>query len=882
MRPLLCGLAAGVFACYAQAALAQQGSLQISTAAQGITGDEQRLGGQNPFEPDAAVSWIQPTPRLGTLRVDFGGTRRADRLHAGRTYVSLRDLKLAGMSWTIEAGDTYTTRAIGEYRFTNLMTPTLTFNGGAIAGRGPRGAVTIMGGRATAWRNIFGSDPDALAQTIAAARGELAVNSRIDVLARASRIQTSNLREFSFTIADSRQAGGGVRLKPVPAVQLVADASLVQYRRVDSPRHERDGSYLLGANVLISRGWLQVNAVRFSPGEFPAMNDPLHDREAVFAAGEYDLTSRVRMFGGWEAFRTNLDPEGAAGTPRELPRSEGTRGFGGVRVQLGSSSTFTLRAEDGDAVARPIRGGFGSESDTGVLSGELQSAFGRSVTMYTRASRRENVTRSNFGTAQTQHDLAAQFFVRLSPATQLFGLGAMTRHETLSGGNSYWQAGGGAQLQIGRDLWVRGEATTSRNVDLITNDFVPRESLNVGMSGRLSRATFFSFHVAAGRSPLLFSTGTPWTTRSMLRLTQTFSTGAARVPTTAASPFMAAARARGTGTIVGSVYADWNANGTQEGDEGPLQNIPVRIVAMSAVTTGRDGEFSFLNVPVGRQKVGLDTSAVPVDFDPPSESTIEIELDRGITRRLSFGLIPLGSVRGRVVRDANGNGLVDPGEEPLDDVVLVLDGGARSEQVRRGRYSFEAVRSGSHVLTLLPESLPEGARVIGVTEVPIALTRDQLSAQVDFAVVVEKRPENRRVFPSRIGAVPPSTRQPSTGRPSSTAAASGKTAGGVVVVPVPPLPRPRVTRTSPAGTGRQFAVQIAALGDPLRARALVRELTADGYAAYLVPPGAADPDGPYKVRIGRYATRAAAEEAAAALERLRGEKLWVIRDVARR
>jgi len=100
-----------------------------------------------------------------------------------------------------------------------------------------------------------------------------------------------------------------------------------------------------------------------------------------------------------------------------------------------------------------------------------------------------------------------------------------------------------------------------------------------------------------------------------------------------------------------------------------------------------------------------------------------------MTRRVSFGLIPLGSVQGRVVRDANANGCADPGEEPLDGVVLVHDGGARSEQVRRGAYRFDSIRSGDHVVSLLRESLPDGAVVTGIAQVPLSLGRDLLSAE---------------------------------------------------------------------------------------------------------------------------------------------------------
>jgi cell division septation protein DedD len=75
-----------------------------------------------------------------------------------------------------------------------------------------------------------------------------------------------------------------------------------------------------------------------------------------------------------------------------------------------------------------------------------------------------------------------------------------------------------------------------------------------------------------------------------------------------------------------------------------------------------------------------------------------------------------------------------------------------------------------------------------------------------------------------------------------------------------------------------FAIQVAALNDPLRAKDIAGELMATGLPAYLVIPPASDPDAPYKVRVGPYATRDAAEKTAGILEKRRGEKLWVMRE----
>ena len=879
MRPVLCGLAAASVVFLAASARAQQGTVVVSSAMQNVFGSPERIAGEHLVDPDFGVSWIQPGVRFGTFEMELRGARRADRLHLGRNYAALRDVKYRGLSWTFEAGDAYFTRALGQYGFSNLTTPALTFSGGVVTLGSARGTLSVVGGRATAWRNIFGSDPDTMAQTLGLLRGAFKPSDRLDLFTRISRFRTSGLREFAFNIADSDQAGGGTVFRLTPAVHLVGDASFVRYRRLDGNEQKRDASFLVGTSVLLPRGWIQINAARFSPGEFPAMNDPLHDRESAFAAAEYDPVARVRLFGGFEAIKTNIDPDPNVSSSRDVPRNTATRGFGGVQVRLAGPSTFTVRIEEGDRITQSPRLARTTESDTGSRTAEWQSLFGP-VTAYGRYTRRQNVDSFSRDSSYTQDDVSGQVFLRLSPGVQLFGTTGVTRHITGStAGSSYFQIGGGGQFQVpGHNVWVRGESTASRNVDLQTRDFVPRRSFNFGVTGQLARGTTFSLNVTADRTPLLFGTGSPWTARSMARVTQNFSTGAARMAPATPCFVSAATRARGTGQIVGRVYTDWNSNGIQEPDEEPLENIPVRIAGSGTVSTRRDGEFAFLDVPTGPQRVGLDTSAVPIDFDPPAVSAVDVDLDRGATRRVAFGLIPLGTVRGRVVRDANGNGKVDPGEEPIDGAVLILDGGSRSEEVRKGAYRFDAIRSGDHVVSLVRESLPEGAVIAGSPQVTLSLKRSQLSVDVDFLVTIEKRPETRKVFPSRIGVQPPAASREGAGTPARTAPVPSSAAGTAAAAPKAPAPPARSVTAGTASPSSRFAVQIAALSDPLRARMIAETLSAAGFPAYVVAPAASDPDGPYRVRVGGYRTRQAASGAAATLQKLRGEKLWVINE----
>jgi cell division septation protein DedD len=861
---------------HAHATLAQQGAVQVTSAVQTLHGDPSRFAGQNAFEPDVGISWLQPGSRFGVFQIEIRGARRGDAFHTGRMYGALRDAKFLGARWAIEAGDAYFSPAIAGYGFSNLFAPAVTFNGATVGARTDRSTLTVVAGKTTAWRNIFGNDPKALGQSLGIVHSTRRFGRNLEVNARGSRVRTSSLDEFSYTIDDSDEASGGARFLLTPSLQLVGDAGLVSYRRTGTTTRERDGSYIGGLNWLHSRGYVQLNVSRFSPGDFPALNNPLQDREQLFAVGEYDLMRRARVSGGWERFRTNLKPEDSLASTRPTPETSGNRGFGAVRVQLTSKSTVGFRGEQGTRDSHPVGFGLPSESDTGMWAAEWQAAIGR-TNAFVRYSGRENVEHLNQSGSYDQRDASAQLFANLRSGSQAFGTAMLTRTTSLNGGNTYWQAGGGTQLRMGaRDLWLRAEANAARNMDLLTRFEVPRESFAFGVNGQVSRWTTIQFNVNMDRAVTLSTTGSPWLTRSIVRITHTLPTGSVFLPGNLNGA--ASEVSRGTGTIGGLIFADWNANGVQDGDENTLEGIPLRLGA-GHTASGRDGQFAFVNVPAGVRSVGVDTTALPVDFDPPAIAEVQIELSRGDTKRVAFGLLPLGTIHGKVIRDANGNGKADPNEDAIDGAIVVLDGGLRSEQARKGRYQFNAVRSGPHLVKLLLESLPDGAAVTGDAEVPATLSRDALAAEVTFVVSVEKRPEIRRVFPPRGGGQGAAAIvRPPAGRGSRPAAP----ATAVRNAPTAAVPSPALTNTgaalNAASTTGRFTIQIAALNDPGRAKETVEKLKATGMPAYLVNPPASDPDAPYRVRVGLYDSREEAQKVAAILEARRGEKLWVTRE----
>lgn len=856
-----------IIATPATPAAAQQGSVQISGAAQATTGETARAGNLG-VDPDLGVTWLQPGTRFGTLQLEVRGTERSTQVHLGRIYGSLRELKTGRYSWTIEAGDAYYAPTVGEYKFSNLHTPVVTFTGAAVSARSARSSVGLVAGRGSVWRNIFGTDPDTLDQTILGGRATVRAGDRLDLNARASRIRTEDLGEYTYTIAESDQAGGGVRYVVTPSVQVIGDGGVVSYRRAGSTTNERDGSGLVGVHWLHGRGWLQMNVSRFSPGESPTINSPLSDRSGQFAAGELDLVKRVRLFGGWEAFHQNLDPSAAQAAGYELPRSTGTRQFGGVRTQIGTRSTLTLRLESGDRISKYISGRQDIESDTGVWSIDWHTALSR-MNGFLRVAERSNVTSASRTGSYTQRDVAGQVFVRMTTSTQVFGLMTSTRTiDEAGGGSTFWQAGGGAQLQVVRQgLWLRTEGTIARNTDLLTQAFVPRESLSIGFNGYVTPRTSLGVDVYVDRAGVSSNSGSPWATRSMVRLVQTLPTGSPYAAS--GSGLFRSAPVRAVATVKGVVYADWNGNGLLDAGENPVAGVPLRIEAVGAAQTTQNGEFLFRNVPDGLHEVGLDLGALPIDFDAPTIPRLQVALSGHDTRVVAFGLVPLGSIRGRVVRDLNSNGTADSTEPAIDDAIVILDGGKRSERSRRGQFAFDAVPSGEHTVTLVAESLPDGALISGDSTHVARLGRGRMAIEVPFLVSIETRAEIRKVFPGAVANVPKTAVPvrkdgkpvPNAARPEGIRAPSETPAGSV-------------TSRLPDAPGT-FALQVAAFDDPIRARRMVADLKEKGLPAYLVEPPPGDPNAPYRVRVGVYASRLDAERASRSVSRAAGVKVWV-------
>jgi hypothetical protein len=165
------------------------------------------------------------------------------------------------------------------------------------------------------------------------------------------------------------------------------------------------------------------------------------------------------------------------------------------------------------------------------------------------------------------------------------------------------------------------------------------------------------------------------------------------------------------GAFYGRVYQDANLNGRYDaGFDRPQGNVKVRVDGNRYVTTDENGLFRIETVHVGDHVVYLDLLSVRADLtllDGPQQT---VTLLPGRDSIVDFRLVRTGRLTGIVWFDANGNGQVDEGEQPLPDVRIVLGSGRDTLTDEHGAFALGDLAPGEHVVLIDEKTLPENTR----------------------------------------------------------------------------------------------------------------------------------------------------------------------------
>jgi SdrD B-like domain/Prealbumin-like fold domain len=192
---------------------------------------------------------------------------------------------------------------------------------------------------------------------------------------------------------------------------------------------------------------------------------------------------------------------------------------------------------------------------------------------------------------------------------------------------------------------------------------------------------------------------------------------------------------RGTFSIGDRVWNDVNGDGIQGAGEANLPNVLVYIDSNGNGVldpeepnqlTNSTGNYLFTNLTNGDYSVRVDPATLPANLSPTFDLTTA-SLDNAATVTINganrldvdFGYSNSGSIGDFVWNDRNANGVIDPGEPPIEGVLVFIDANgngvydANTELFditdANGFYKIENLSAGSYSVRTDISTIPQGS-----------------------------------------------------------------------------------------------------------------------------------------------------------------------------
>ena len=193
--------------------------------------------------------------------------------------------------------------------------------------------------------------------------------------------------------------------------------------------------------------------------------------------------------------------------------------------------------------------------------------------------------------------------------------------------------------------------------------------------------------------------------------------------------------------IRGFVYSDLDDDGVRDTGENGVGDIEIQIISIETIAgtinqtvrTSADGSYRFEGLPPGRYQViqkvqptgyldGKDTPGT-VNGQTRGRSTVndqitEINLNGAETGvEYNFGEILPASIAGNVYHDANDDGIFQPSEVGINNVIVRLESSNGISETRTdslGRYRFEGLAPGTYrIIEVTPAGYLDGKDRVG-------------------------------------------------------------------------------------------------------------------------------------------------------------------------
>lgn len=196
--------------------------------------------------------------------------------------------------------------------------------------------------------------------------------------------------------------------------------------------------------------------------------------------------------------------------------------------------------------------------------------------------------------------------------------------------------------------------------------------------------------------------------------------------------------------LSGYVFYDDNQNGQLDKNEETLEGINIRLNDSIIASTGRNGAYAFRFMKPGIYKLSLDMGKLPAYLDVRDDINVTLKNLRNTT--FDIPLIKMSSVTGNVFEDYNKDGIKQPDEPGIGNVIVHLkDTKSYTYTDANGYYILSNLPYGNYIVEIprMPEgfnySIPNLINYISVQSVKQDYT-------IDFGLMKESKPVRKKVF----------------------------------------------------------------------------------------------------------------------------------------
>ncbi|WP_172450852.1 SdrD B-like domain-containing protein [Candidatus Chloroploca asiatica] len=183
------------------------------------------------------------------------------------------------------------------------------------------------------------------------------------------------------------------------------------------------------------------------------------------------------------------------------------------------------------------------------------------------------------------------------------------------------------------------------------------------------------------------------------------------------------------GPVVGVIYEDWDGDGRRGADEPLLQSAISVTLGTAAETVLTAGQFLFWEPNPGSYEVDAIWTGI-------APQTITVGPDTG--NGLALAAVDIGTVRGTIWHDTNGDGIRQPWETPLTGVTVTIEAQTVTTDPH-GRFLFINVAPGRYSFTV---TLPDGL----TTDVATVVVEEDRGTAVGIGAIAELSQQDFRVL----------------------------------------------------------------------------------------------------------------------------------------